>query len=181
LRQRKKQILSRRRQVESVNRRSQVFISNRFLKFHLFQNLIFYFVLFTVPSVSIIDCQRGFSFVSYATLASFMGLVGIFDLINMNQYTNKERLKLNLKQVVGESGKKKYVWDLIVIYVQAIYEMYLTQLNIFDLYTDFCFLTVVYTQPTLRPLFMLSVTSFALSLLPRLVSWILIIRILCDD
>ena len=44
----------------------------------------FYFVLFTVPSVSVINCEEGHSYISYIAMATFMMSVFVIDLINLS-------------------------------------------------------------------------------------------------
>jgi uncharacterized membrane protein len=181
LTQRKQQILSRRFNIKRLNRKSQVFISDRFLKFHLLQSLVFYLVLFVVPSISVIDCQYGHSYISYIALAVFMISVFFIDVVNLRQHIKKELLKLNLKHFYGNQGKRKYLLNLALIYGSALSELFLTQLNLFDLYTDFAFITMVYKDPKLQVFFMLSMVSFVLTMLPKVYSYFLIGRILIDD
>lgn len=69
----------------------------------------------------------------------------------------------------------------IMIYGEAALEMFLTQLNIFDIYTDFAFLTIVSKSPDLGIYFVMSLVSFTLTLLPKLYSFILILRIICSN
>ena len=76
------------------------------MKFHLFQNLLFYFIMFTVPTVSVLGCENGHSVLSYAAIACFMLTVFFIDLINLRQYVKKEFLKLELKEFYGNNGHR---------------------------------------------------------------------------
>lgn len=65
-----------------------------------------------------------------------------------------------------------------MIYGQAACEIFLTQLNLFDLYTDFAFMTIAYSEKELNILFILSMTSFTLTMIPKLLSFYIIFKVL---
>ena len=46
----------RNKKYNKVNRSSQVYISDRFLKLQLLIMILFYVLVFTVPSITVIDC-----------------------------------------------------------------------------------------------------------------------------
>lgn len=52
-------------------------------------------------------------------------------------------MKLNLKHFYGQNGKRKYLFEVLIIFGKAACELFLTQLNMIDLYTDFAFLTII--------------------------------------
>jgi len=66
-----------------------------------------------------------------------------------------------------------------IIWGEALLELVLTQLNLFDIYSDFAFITIVYKEGGLVLFFALSLTSFTLTMLPKLYSVFIILRILC--
>jgi len=92
----RKSLKKRNAVVKKVNRKSRVFIGDSFLKFHLMQNFIFYLVLFTVPSMSVIGCIEGHSLLSYFAIGAFMFSVFVVDVINLRYHIKKELLKLEL-------------------------------------------------------------------------------------
>ena len=67
---------------------------------------------------------------------------------------------------------------MAVIYGQAACEIFLTQLNLFDLYTDFAFMTFAYSEKELNILFVLSMTSFTLTMIPKVLSFYIIAKVL---
>ena len=91
---RDREMNKRKSTVHMVNRKSQAYIGDRFLKFHLLQNLMFYGVLFSIPSVSVVDCRIGHSFFSYLAIGAFMLIVLAVDATNLRQHIQKEVLKL---------------------------------------------------------------------------------------
>lgn len=97
LNKKKKQVM------REVNRKSKKYISDRFLMFHLLQNLMFYLVLFIVPTVSVGGCQEGISPASYIALGSFMLIVMLIDVTNLRQHIIKEKMKLDLKNFYGSN------------------------------------------------------------------------------
>ena len=52
----KKFLQQRYAKVKKINRKSRMFIEKSFLKFHLWQHLVFYVVILTVPSLSFVGC-----------------------------------------------------------------------------------------------------------------------------
>ena len=48
----------------------------------------------------------------------------------------------------------------------------------FDLYTDFAFVTIAYSEKELTNLFILSMTSFVLSMIPKVISFYVIFKVL---
>ena len=60
-------------------------------------------------------------------------------------------------------------------------ELFLTQLNILDIYTDFSFLTITYVENELGIYFALSSCSFVLIMIPKFISFYLIIKILLSS
>jgi len=64
------------------------------------------------------------------------------------------------------------------IYGEALCELFLTQLNLFDLYTDFAFMTIAYSEKELGAFFALSLTSFVLIMIPKILSFYLILKII---
>lgn len=107
---------------------------------------MFYGVLFAIPSVSVVSCQIGHSFFSYLAIGVFMLIVFIIDAINLRQHVQKEVMKLELKNFYGYNKKRSYHLSLGKIYFEAVLELFLTQLNLFDIYTDFAFITIVYQE-----------------------------------
>lgn len=80
---RDREMRKRKSAVHLVNRKSQAYVGDSFLKFHLLQNFMFYAVLFTIPSVSVVDCHLGHSFFSYLALGAFMLIVFAIDVISL--------------------------------------------------------------------------------------------------
>lgn len=72
--------------------------------------------MFTVPSMSVIDCIMGHSILSYIAIACFMASVFIVDFINLRYHIKKELLKLELKNFYGDKVKQQYFMELAVIY-----------------------------------------------------------------
>ena len=70
--------------------------------------------------------------------------------------------------------------EAILIYGHALTEIFLTQINLFDIYSDFAFLTIVYQEQSLKVFFMLSMTSFVLVMLPKLYSFYLCLKVLAN-
>ena len=175
----RKQLEKRNITVKKVNRKSGVFIADSFLKFHLAQNVMFYLVLFTVPSVSVIDCIEGHSILSYFAIAAFMLFVFVVDVVNLRYHINKELLKLELKNYHGKHKMRTKLFDQLFIYCTALCELFLTQLNLFDLYSDFAFLTIAHSQKDLGTFFVLSMTSFVMIMVPKVLSFWLVLKILC--
>jgi hypothetical protein len=165
----KKKLKQRNSQVKRVNRKSRVFISDNFLKFHLVQNLLFYIVLFTIPAMSVINCTEGHSQLSYFVIGVFLLSVFIVDLVNLRYHIRKELLKLELSNFYGKHAKDTRLMKMLMIYGGAICELFLTQLNLFDLYTDFAFLTIAYTEKDLSVFFVL---------IPKILAFYIIIKIL---
>ena len=177
----KKKLKKRNSQVKRVNRKSRVFISDSFLKFHLVQNLVFYIVLFTIPAMSVINCTEGHSQLSIFAIGAFMLSVFIVDIVNLKYHIKKELLKLELSDFYGKHANETRVQKLLMIYGGAACELFLTQLNLFDLYTDFAFLTIAYAEKDLSVFFVLSMTSFVLILIPKILSFYIIIKILTSS
>ena len=73
-----------------------------------------------------------------------MMIVFVIDVISLRQHIKKEVMKLELKHFYGYNKKRSYLVHMAVIYGEALLELFLTQLNIFDMYTDFAFITIVY-------------------------------------
>lgn len=122
----RKQLEKRNITVKKVHRKSGVFIADSFLKFHLAQNVMFYLVLFTVPSVSVIDCIEGHSILSYFAIAAFMLFVFVVDVVNLRYHINKELLKLELKNYHGKHKMRRKLFDQLFIYCTALCELFLT-------------------------------------------------------
>lgn len=177
---RDREMRKRKSAVHLVNRKSQAYVGDSFLKFHLLQNFMFYAVLFTIPSVSVVDCHLGHSFFSYVAIGAFMLIVFAIDVISLRQHVKKELIKLELKNFYGYNKRRSYLLAYAVIWGEALLELVLTQLNIFDIYTDFAFITIVY-QGGLTLFFTMSLTSFCLTMIPKLYSFSLILQILCSS
>jgi hypothetical protein len=47
---------------------------------------MYYLVLFTIPSITIIDCSEGFIFVNYIALGIIMFTIFSFDVVNIWQF-----------------------------------------------------------------------------------------------
>jgi len=62
---------------------------------------MFYCVLFTIPSISVLGCQVGHSFFSYLSIGAFLVFVLAVDVINLRQHIKKEMMKLELKNFYG--------------------------------------------------------------------------------
>ena len=88
-------------------------------------------------------------------------------------------MKLELKNFYGYNKKRSYMLSLAIIWGEALLELFLTQLSIFDIYTDFAFITIVY-KGGLNLFFIMSLTSFSLTMLPKLYSFYLILQIICS-
>ena len=87
--------------IRKANRKSRVFIGDSFLKFHLLENLFFYMILLTIPSMSVIGCVEGHSVLSYFAIGTFCLAVLIIDVINLRYHVKKEYLKLELLHFYG--------------------------------------------------------------------------------
>jgi hypothetical protein len=109
-----------------VNKKSKKYISDRFLMFHLVQNLMFYLVLFIVPSVSARGCEIGHSPANYIALFAFMAIVLMIDSVNLRQHIKKEMMKLELKNYYGKNKQRQKLLDLFKIYIEALFELFLT-------------------------------------------------------
>lgn len=66
------------------------------------ENFIFYLVLFTVPSMSVIDCVQGHSTLSFFAIGAFMLSVLIVDIVNLRYHISKELLKMELTSFYGK-------------------------------------------------------------------------------
>ena len=174
----KRKLKQRNSTVKRINRKSRVFIGDSFLKFHLMENLIFYLVLFTVPAMSVVDCVQGHSSLSYFAIGAYMMSVLVIDIVNLRYHISKELLKLELTSFYGKKQAQQQKWKVFTIYMEAICEALFTQLNLFDLYTDFCFLTIAYSETSLSVYFVFSLCSFVLTMIPKAVSMYYIFSLL---
>lgn len=177
----KKKIQQRNSLIKKINRKSRLFIEDSFLKFHLLENALFYAVMFSVPMLSVINCTEGHSPLSYFAIGAFMLCIFFIDLINLSTHIKKERLKLSTMNFYGRRKNQKQWFELLKIYFMAVCELFLTQLNILDIYTDFMFLTICYIEKELTYYFVLSLCSFVLIMIPKLISFFIILRILCSS
>ena len=89
-------------------------------------------------------------------------------------------LKQELKNFYGYNSHRSYLLALAIVWGEALLELFLTQLNLFDIYTDFAFITIVYQEGDLLLFFVMSLTSFSLTMIPKLYSFFLILKILCS-
>ena len=72
-----------------------------------------------------------------------MLIVMIIDSVNLRQHIIKEKMKLELKNYYGSNKQRQYMIELFSIYFEALFELLLTQLNIFDLFTDYAVFTML--------------------------------------
>lgn len=112
-------------------------------------------------------------------IAIFMALVFIIDLVCVRLYVKKELVKLELRNFYGAERDRNRTKATLGIYMHALTELLLTQLGLFDIYTDYAFITIVASKPELRAFFVLSTISFCLTMLPKLYSFFLVGRVLC--
>ena len=157
--------------IRRANRKSRVFVGDSFLKFHLLENFFFYMVLFTVPSMSVIGCVEGHSVLSYFAIATFMLAVLLIDIVNLRYHVKKEILKLDLLHFYGAHQNEQYLMKKLKIWFEVAFELTVTQLNLFDLYTDFAFMTIVYSEKELGTYFILSLISFIMVMIPKMASF----------
>ena len=84
-------------------------------------------------------------------------------------------LKLSITKFYGKKQEYQYLLKVGIIYFECLVELFLTQLNLFDIYTDFSFLTIAFSEKELRTYFVLSLTSFVLTMIPKFVSFYIVI------
>lgn len=106
-------------------------------------------------------------------IAIFMLVVFVIDVFNLYQHTQKEEMKLELRTYYNKD-KKGHFLKRVLIYGEALLEIFLTQLNLFDIYTDFAFLTITAQDENLTIFFVMSLISFSLTMVPKLYSYYLI-------
>ena len=141
--------------------------------------MLFYAVTFSVPTVSVIDCHQGHSQFSLYAIGIFLGIVFIIDCVCVRLFIKKELVKLELRNFYGADKDRNRMRATLGIYIHAFTELLLTQLGLFDIYTDFAFITIVATKEELLPFFVLSTISFSLTMLPKLYYFFLVGRVLC--
>lgn len=175
-------MLQRKSEIKKINRKSNLIISNRFLKFHLIESIAFYMVLFILPSFSIMECASGHSFLNYFAVIIFLAQIFIIDLSILKQYVRKETLKLHIEQFYGEQGVTwEYAGAMLSIYSKGFYELCMTQVNLVNTYTNVLFLSLVSKDDTLVTYFILSLTFIAVACAAKLFSFFVILRVVCSS
>lgn len=84
---------------------------------------------------------------SHVAVAIFCGLSFIFDCVFAGQYIEREGLKFDLKSFkngkVGKEGRCKFMF---MTFLESFFEMIMTQVAFFDIYTDVAFTALTYKE-----------------------------------
>ena len=146
--------------------------------FHLTQMIIYWLVIIIFPMISVLGCVNGHSWMSHVGCALFLGLSLIWDCVFAAQYYERESYKYDLRQfkngVTIREGKCKY---MIFVLIECVFELVMTQIGLFDLYTDVAFATIA-GKEKLTGLYALSVTSIVLFMIPKFYAFVLMILLM---
>ena len=175
------QRFARDKKTNKLMRSSQSFISDRFIILTLLLNLVFYTITFTVPSMTVIDCIQGHSNMALVTIGIFLLCVFCIDLVNMSYYCQRELQKIELRNFYGRHTQRNKLITTGTVYLTALSELVFTQLCLFDIYTDYSFITMTAMDPQLTAFCTLSSICFAATMLPKAYSVFLLVRVLFMD
>jgi hypothetical protein len=97
-------------------------------------------LLIIFPAISVTGCVTGFAWMSHVAMALFCILSFVFDCVFAGQYIEREGLKYDLAAFrngkIEKGGRCKYMF---LVFIQSLFEMVMTQIALFDLYTDIAF------------------------------------------
>jgi hypothetical protein len=77
----KKEKKERYRMAKYLRHKGLFYTSKFFLIFHFLINVIFWTLVLYMPMVAIIDCQLGFDWMTHVSIAVFLALILMFDLV----------------------------------------------------------------------------------------------------
>lgn len=130
---------------KQIRYKNLFFTSRCFMLYHFVQNLIFWLLIIIFPAISVTGCVTGFQWMSHVALAIYCGLSFVFDCVFAGQYIEREGLKFDLKAfrngLVDKTGRFKFMF---MTFLESFFEMLMTQVALFDIYTDVAFTALTY-------------------------------------
>lgn len=112
--------------------------------YHLLLNILFWLVIMVFPVISVIGCDGGHKWMSHVAMGLYLGLFMIFDLVFLAKYIGQESAKFDLRAFnKGTYRKNGKCCFIILVFLEAVFELIMTQVGLFDIYTDVAFATIV--------------------------------------
>ena len=137
----------RKKLAKYIMHKNLFFTSRCFMLYHFVQNLIFWLLVIIFPAISVTGCVTGFLWMSHVAMGLFCFLSFVFDCVFAGQYFERESMKYELKAyqngVVDRSAKCRH---MCLIWFECIFEMAMTQVAMFDIYTDIAFAAVAHNE-----------------------------------
>lgn len=151
-----------------IRHRNLFFTSGWFLTYHFVQNLIFWLLVIIFPAISVTGCVTGFAWMSHVAMGLFCFLSLVFDCVFAMQYMEREGLKYDLRNFKnGKINRKNRCGFMFMVFLEIIFELIMTQIALFDIYTDIAFATLV-NKEGMKALAALSAIGIILIALPKI-------------
>jgi hypothetical protein len=129
---------------KQIRHRNLFFTSRWFMTYHFVQNLIFWLLVMIFPTISVTGCVTGFAWMAHVAIGLFCCLSFIFDCVFAGNYMEREGLKYDLRNFKnGKINRQSRCKYMFMIFVEVVFEMFMSQIALFDIYTDIAFATLV--------------------------------------
>ncbi|CDW71845.1 UNKNOWN [Stylonychia lemnae] len=168
----------RRKSMKYLRARNLFFTSRWYMMFHFIQNVLFWLVILVFPTISVIGCDGGHKWMSHVAMAFYLGLFLIFDTVFACQYISRESARFDLKSYnKGKYYRQGKCCFMFTVYLKCFFEILMTQIGLFDLYTDMAFATLVQKEE-FQTLALVSIFSLVLIAIPKMYSFALLLMML---
>jgi len=170
--------VERRARIKHVKNERNFYTSKSFIAFHLVHNLFFWAIVLPFPIFLVQGCQEGHDWFAHIAFGLFMLINLAFDIILLIQFIKRELLNNELRLYAKKDREKRLLIGKLAVIGEAILEIFLANIGLLDIYTDFAFITIAAAEPDLKIFFALSLTSFCFTILPKLYSYYLLLMVL---
>ena len=153
-----------------INKKIEVFLGDQFLTMNFLLSCLFWLFVFTFGTISFIDCRQGYSNGMLVAVCLFMAFAFFVDCVNFRQHIQKEIAQ-------AEVDRRDLRWWAIGL--EAVYQMVMTQVGVFDFFTDFAFVNMCFWSEELYGYFVASVIFFSITFIPKLYAIFLYLKIRC--
>ena len=109
-------------------------------------------------------------------MAVYMLIIFIVDLIILNQYVHTYFDEISFRKKLSSY---EWILELLMVLSKCLYELIMTQIGLFKIFTDYSFIYIVSQDPSLRTYFVFIIISFSVFLISKVYWLVLIFKIMC--
>jgi hypothetical protein len=167
-----KEVKPRYKKAKALRVKGMFYTSRCFLLYHLLLNVVYWAILVVFPNIAFIDCQLGFYSMSHLAIGAYLIMIFMFDLVYLCQYMDRMSMRFELRAFKnGEYNRKGRFRYMLFAFLESIFEIFMTQLALLDIYTDVCFAILAYNSGLVE-IAAASAIFMALFCIPKLVAYV---------